>query len=367
MTRLCIGALSLFRPLAGAALCLLAADLIWSANAESYQPKSNVTRGIYADLDRALQSGVWRLSGSGAEIVDNASHTGRSCAHCRSRSAADYQGLSQTILMKQEQPRPIKIAGWSRARNVQGQKSYRYSIYVDFVLADGKSWPMKIVAFEPGTHDWQYGETVVTPPQPVKQAALHVFVRQTAGEAWFDDLFLGEVGGENLVLSPGFEEQDRTNRAGQAKLLEDLDALRCNAIHGYLSSRLDDWNVAPSPKSEIVQLLRTAADRGIGVWLTLGLAPLPIRNTADPNFPQYECVNGPWGQRWVELMGRVARYPFAGLSIVLSAHSLSIISEFPGRRKISDRSLWITPGGGGFCDAGEPTPSAARRTPRHAG
>jgi hypothetical protein len=42
MARLYSGVLSLFRPLVGAALCLLTADLVRSANAESYQPESNV-------------------------------------------------------------------------------------------------------------------------------------------------------------------------------------------------------------------------------------------------------------------------------------------------------------------------------------
>jgi hypothetical protein len=78
MIRSCIGALSLFQTLAGAALGLLAANLVGPTRAESYQPKSNVTRGIYADLGQSMQSGIWRLSGSAAKIVDNASHTGRS-------------------------------------------------------------------------------------------------------------------------------------------------------------------------------------------------------------------------------------------------------------------------------------------------
>ena len=42
-------------------------------------------------------------------------------------------------------------------------------------------------------------------------------------------------------------------------------------------------------------------------------------------------------------------------------------SEFPGRRKVSDRWLWEVQGGGGFCDAGEPTRSRERRVPRRGG
>jgi len=207
------------------------------------------------------------------------------------------QGVSQHVELKQAKPRPIKIAGWSRAENVAGKRpSYHYSLYVDFTFADGTSWPMKLATFDPGTHGWQYRETIVTPPKPLQSAAFHAFIREIDGTVWFDDLFFGEVDGPNRLRCPGFEAGRRTDPTAARTLLDDLHSLHCNALHGYLSGTLKAWDEGPSETSELAAFLAKAGRRGIGVWLTLGLGPLPIRDANDPNFPQYYCVNGPWGK-----------------------------------------------------------------------
>jgi hypothetical protein len=52
---------------------------------------------------------------------------------------------------------------------------------------------------------------------------------------------------------------------------------------------------------------------------------------------------------------------------VLSANLISIISEFPGRWKVSGKWWWIGRGDGGFCDAEGPSLSTWRRTPCRVG
>ena len=91
------------------------------------------------------------------------------CIRCVGRAGERGQGVSQRIELNQTEPRPVKISGWSRSENVPGEKSYRYSLYVDFGFADGESWPMKLAMFDTGTHGWQYCETVVTPPKPLRR------------------------------------------------------------------------------------------------------------------------------------------------------------------------------------------------------
>lgn len=293
-------------------------SLLWAAAlpAESYQPKSNVTRGIYADIGRALQLAVWDKFGEGYTFVDQQPHSGRSCLRCEAKTGLRGQGVGQQVEFNQTEPRPIKIAGWSRAAKVAGKKGYHYSLYVDFVFTDGQPWYMRLATFEPGTHDWQYAETVVTPPKPVARARFSAFLRETEGCAWFDDLFFGEVNGPNLLRSPGFEESDRYDRSQRDKLLADLAMLHCNALHSYLSAGLDAWNEPPSADSPLAQFLSATRQHGIGVWLTLGMGLPSIRDASDPNFPQYYCVNGPWGKRWTEALVKAACYPFAGLSMV---------------------------------------------------
>ena len=296
-------------------LMALMASGTW-AIAESYQPTSNVTRGIYARMDSAVGTNVWPAWGSGFTFVDDQVHEGRSSVRCVGRAGEPGQGVRQQIELNQTEPRPVKIAGWSRSEAVEGAASYRYSLYVDFVFADGESWPMKLATFDTGTHDWQYRETVVTPPKPLRRASFHAFIREIDGAVWFDDLFFGEVDGKNLLRCPGFEKADRLDTGGRRQLLADLESLHCNALHSYLSGTSDVWQQPPSERTELVQFLDVARDRGIGVWLTLGLGTLPVRDTADANFPQYYCVNGQWGQRWSNALAKAARYPFAGLSMV---------------------------------------------------
>ena len=283
--------------------------------AASYQPKSNVTRGIYAPIHRALSGSAWAAWGSGYRYVADRPHGGKACVRCASKTGAAGQGVFQTIELEQTTPKPVKIAGWSRCQGVKGERSYHYSLYVDFTLADGSSWPMQIAAFEPGTHGWQHAETVVTPPKAIRTARFHAFLRGTDGVVWFDDLFFGEAGGTNRLACPGFEEADRTDVSLRDKLFADLKALHCNAVHGYLNSGLTEWEEGPSAGGPVAQFLDHARGRGVGVWLTVGLGGLPIRDARDPNFPQYHCVNGDWGRRWTATLARIARFPLTALSM----------------------------------------------------
>ena len=128
-----------------ATLTLGFAPLILEA-AGSYQPSSNVTRGIYARMDSAVGTCVWQSWGGGFRFVDSQAHEGQSCIRCEGHAGEPGQGVRQRIELGQAEPRPVKIAGWSRAEAVSGDRSYRYSLYVDFVFTDGQSWPMKLAS-----------------------------------------------------------------------------------------------------------------------------------------------------------------------------------------------------------------------------
>ncbi|NLF69744.1 MAG: hypothetical protein GX575_11895 [Candidatus Anammoximicrobium sp.] len=297
------------------AIVTIAATTVVPA-AESDQPDSHVTRGIYADISAAMQGSVWSSWGDGFTYVDEGAHGGRSCVRCVGKADARGQGVGQTIKLDQKTPKPVKIAGWSKSEGVPGPQDYHYSLYVDFSLADGTSWPMKLATFPTGTHDWQYAETVVTPPQPIRSARFHAFLRERDGTIWFDDLFFGEAEGPNRLKCSGFEMDERVDLAARARLFADLEQLHCNALHSYLSGSLEVWDQPVSEQTAVGDFLRAARDHRIGVWLTLGMGHLPIRDTADPNFPQFDCVNNRWGQRWTEALAKAARYPLAGLSMV---------------------------------------------------
>ena len=294
----------------------LLAPMTGDARADSYQPASHVTRGIYANLQEAMHTAPWTFTGGGCTLSGDRPHGGSLCLRLTSMPGQRMQSAAQRVILNQTQPRPVKIAGWSRAANVKADKPHHYSVYVDFLFTDGKPWFMKLASFTPGTHGWEYVETIVTPPKPLARAEVHVFLREAEGTAWFDDLFVGEVNGANGLLCPGFDRDPKIELAQQNKLFADLAPIHANAIHGYLRSDYEGWSSPPSGDSELLQFLQAAHGRGIGVWLTLGMRWPVLTGASDPNFPQYACVNGPWGSRWTELAAKAARYPFAGVSVV---------------------------------------------------
>jgi hypothetical protein len=286
------------------------------ARADSYQPTSHVTRGIYAHLQQAMHTAPWTFTGSGCMVGDDRPHAGSLCLRLSSLPGQRVQSALQQVTFDQTEPRPVKIAGWSRAANVKADKPHHYSIYVDFVFTDGKPWYMKLASFTPGTHGWEYVETIVTPPKPLARATVHVFMREAEGTAWFDDLFVGEARGVNRLLCPGFERDPQIEMAQQNKLFADLATIHVNAIHGYLRNDYEGWMSSQTSDKELLQLLEAARARGIGVWLTPSLRWPTITGANDPNFPQHACVNGISGKRWTDIVARAARFPFAGISVV---------------------------------------------------
>lgn len=295
----------------------LAVVLLLSAGgrAESFQPASHVTRGIYVDLRDMMRASIWKMAQGACTLTGQDVHAGEACLRVAGAPDKAY-GASQHVVLNQREPRPVKIAGWSRAEGVSVGRPYRYSIYVDFKFTDGKPWYMKVAPFAPGTHGWEYAETVVRPPKPLASAEVHVFLREAEGTAWFDDLFLGEADGPNLLACPGFERETQRDQSQREKLFADLAGLHCNGVHGYLPSTSEMWDAPLGPDNELLGLLRDAGARGIGIWLTLGASRAPVRDARDPNFPQYDCVNGPWGAAWEAALAKAARYPLAGISVV---------------------------------------------------
>ena len=176
---------------------------------------------------------------------------------------------------------------------------------------DGESWPMKVAAFETGTHDWQYSELIIEPEKPLKSAQYWAFLRESEGTVWFDDLFFGPPDGENLLKSPGFEKKLDPDTSVRDEIFDTYERLHANAIHTYTHLPADE-----DSQEQLRTMLAAARERGMGVVVTMGLGALPIKDADDPNFPQYSCVNGDWGERWVAQLAEMAKYPFMGISVV---------------------------------------------------
>lgn len=122
----------------------------------------------------------------------NAQHLKRSIK-VYNPSEQDAGGVYAVIKLNQEEPKPVLVAGWSKAENVSGIKDNNYSIYADFYFKDGTPWYAKTSKFNVGTHDWEYSGSIYVPEKPIERGSIYCLFRSHSGTVWFDNIFVGEV------------------------------------------------------------------------------------------------------------------------------------------------------------------------------
>ena len=142
----------------------------------------------------------------GPDALDT--HSGAQSATGRETLPGNLGRLYQDVTAKTVAGRLFKIGGWVKAEGATGP----VVIGLDYVSAGGwtPSAPsyVKEVGYVSGTRDWTYFESDVftLPPMPegVGNAALWFLFdfNGGSGHAWWDDVFLVEVG-RPLVTPPG--------------------------------------------------------------------------------------------------------------------------------------------------------------------
>lgn len=102
--------------------------------------------------------------------------------------------ISMSVEINQKRPTPLIVTGWSKAEGVVGQRGGDYSVWVDLSYMDDTPLYGQVAMFDVGTHDWQYGEYVITVDKPIKGVTVSVLFRGSyTGTVWFDDISLQEV------------------------------------------------------------------------------------------------------------------------------------------------------------------------------
>lgn len=286
-----------------------------------------IVRGIYCRPGLAMDNRLWSNYGRGYTLDNSETHSGSRSLRCRTDSDAEAQGAVQVIELNQLTPRPIVVAGWARLEGVAGPANYKCSVYVDVRLSNGKSWPMKIAVFDPARSGWQYSESVHAPPAPIASARVYVFLREKAGTAWFDDIYVGEVLDDkgkrsaNLLKGAGFEAHRDAVNPFRKSFFEDLEAMNCNAFHFYRSigwSQLNETEELPAidPDDPMPGFIQAAQKRGLKCWLTVGLGYPALKDSTSPDFPIYACVNNRWGAAYTKATAHFARYGMDGIGVV---------------------------------------------------
>lgn len=136
----------------------------------------------------------WGKYSRGYTIDNTEFHSGKSSIKCTAKG--DQKGMGVTYTIKYDKPdkRPVIISGWSKAIDVKAGGDY--CIYLDIFYEDGKPWWAQKCNWNRGTHDWEFSTYTCHPQKPVKEIKVYVFLRQTTGTAWFDDVKLtrGKIG-----------------------------------------------------------------------------------------------------------------------------------------------------------------------------
>ena len=290
-------------------------------------PPTGIVRGIYCHPGAAVDNRVWAPYGKGYELDREARHAGRSSLRCTNTDTVEAHGAWQSVTFGQKQARPFVVAGWAKLEGVTGTPTYKCSVYLDLVLEGGKSWPMKIAAFDPAKSGWQYSEQIYEPPAPLVSARVYVFLRQEAGVAWFDDLYVGEVlddkgtRSKNLLQDPGFDDGMKSDNAAREALFSTLQELGCNAFHFY---RGVPWETVmsgealpgPDPENMLQDFVTDAHRHDLRVWLTVGAGAPAIKDAQSAEFPFYPCVSGRWGEAYTRAVAYMTQYGVDGIGVV---------------------------------------------------
>ena len=145
----------------------------------------------------------WNSWLQGYVIAKSAGRDGSAAAYCKSTKRNTQYGIGQMLELNHSAPTPLRIRGWSKARNVSGSPDSGYSVYVDIIFQDNTPLWGQAGNFNTGTHDWEMRELVIIPKIPIKRLTVYGIFRGHTGEIWLDDFAVYQLGGKGTVVFDG--------------------------------------------------------------------------------------------------------------------------------------------------------------------
>ena len=147
-------------------------------------------------------SRYWSI-GKTATVAQQPDGRGVLRAAAQTGGEKDYAAYQQLVL-KQEQPQPLRISGKIAAENaIPGGRFY---LVAEF--ADGSSdWKIPAVVFSPGTYDFRECSLEYIPAKPIAKFHLYVDYRQASGTVKVADVKVEPItleNSDNQLKNPGF-------------------------------------------------------------------------------------------------------------------------------------------------------------------
>ncbi|NLX97931.1 MAG: hypothetical protein GXY83_17350 [Rhodopirellula sp.] len=164
----------------------------------------------FAELEKRVTPRAWTPQNS-FTLDAAARRSGNRSLLADTGTTGDWTGGRQAILFEKPVREPIVVRGFSKAEGVSGQRDSGYSIYVDVCYASGGYLFGQCATFSTGSHDWETGEYVIRPAEPVAELRVYCLLRGHPGKAWFDDIHVGPASQPevNWLVNPGFEEDEK--------------------------------------------------------------------------------------------------------------------------------------------------------------
>ncbi|HUS80308.1 MAG TPA: discoidin domain-containing protein, partial [Armatimonadota bacterium] len=171
------------------------------------------------DAERATG---WSGYSTGGYAVDGeVKHSGARAIRAVNQGEQVMAGAVQTLTLNQTEARPLVIRGWSlhqgpggdnqelqtigtteQAGPTEGERSNNYAVYVDLHYVGGGALYGQTATFDKSARGWQFSQSVIHVARPVADATVYLLFRNQEGTAWFDDVFVGELG-PNLAVEEG--------------------------------------------------------------------------------------------------------------------------------------------------------------------
>ncbi len=159
----------------------------------------------------------WSFYGVGYKVSTDAID-GKQSIFCESKDTQTHLGGMQRVVLKQTQPVPLILHGFSKGEKVfPTGLGGDYSIYFDGRYVDGTPLWGQIVPFE-ATGRWEWGWFLIVPEKPLQEAVVYALFRNRRGAAWFDGVGLSE-----LRLPPNLAKGAKVQGTGNTAALTDGD------------------------------------------------------------------------------------------------------------------------------------------------
>lgn len=138
----------------------------------------------------------WAPAPNGCSVAPDQGVNASAALVAENSDTKSWSGASQTLGLNQENPAPLRISGWSKAKDISGSRDSGYSLYVDLVYRDGTTLWGQTANFPTGTHDWVRRELTIIPQKAVKSLTIYCILRGHSGTALFDNISVEELGAQ---------------------------------------------------------------------------------------------------------------------------------------------------------------------------